>query len=205
MNRLAKALFVLCALALPMTAFAIVPDPSLSATPPCVRMTVDGSFNVSGQVFGTDGNTLGNEEVRLIFSAACDNLRLCPDASTPPQFILSTTSAGDGTFNFAPEGGGCCAESGAAELHADPGDVTLLPVYNNVGSPDNGGDGTPVSDLSILLTDFSRFAQAFGDANNPCFDYTVTQPASAEFCDGAVTLTDFSIFSIRFLQAPSCN
>lgn len=199
MNRLARGIFVLCALALPLTAFAIVPDPSLSNTPPCLRVTVDGSFAVAGQVIGTNGNPLGNEEVRLVISGSCSNMRLCPDTATPPQFVLTTTSDGTGNFSFAPQAGGCCTASGAAEIHADPGDVTLLPVYNNIGSPDNGGNGTPVSDLVVNLNDFSRFGQAFLSANT-CYDYTVTNPASAEYCDGQVKLADFSIFGQKFLD-----
>jgi hypothetical protein len=200
MNRLARVIIVLCALALPVTAFAIVPDPTLSDTPPCVRVTPDGSLTVVGTVIGTDGNPLGNEEVRLIISAACTDVRLCPDAGTPPQFVITTTGNASGDFSFAPTAGGCCSATAAAEIHADPGDVTLLPSYNNIGSPDNGGDGTSVADLLVNLNDFSRFSQAFL-GTNACYDYTVTNPAAADYCDGEVLLADFSIFAQRFLTS----
>jgi len=199
MNRLSKALVVLCALALPVSAFAIVPDPSLSSTPPCLRVAVQGDFGVSGQVIGTDGNPLGGDQVRLIISPACSNMRQCPDAATPPQFSLSTTADGSGNFSFAPEMGGCCSAAGAGTIEADPGAVALLPIYNAIGSPDNGGDGVAVSDLQVTLPDFSRFAAAFLTANT-CYDYTVLNQAAADYCDGNVQLADFSIFAGTFLD-----
>lgn len=172
-----------------------LPPGPCSDLPTCIRVSPDGQLTVSGTVRTVTCEPVVNQPVRLVVSPQCMDLRLCPDVPSP--FVLSTLTDADGDFVFAPAAGGCCAAPGAMEIHADPGDVTIA-VYDAVGSPDSGGNGTSVADLVVNLNDFSRFSQGFL-TQNPCFDYTVENPDAADTCDGDVRLADFAAFSRRFL------
>ena len=181
--RFLKGLVALTAMiAIPATSMAIVPDPGLSSTPDCIRVNPDGSVGVDVSVVGTDGSPLGNEEVRLIFSASCTDLAECSGMS---PIVLALTSGAAGTVSFAPEMGGCCMASGAAEIEADPGAVTLA-SYGDVGSADNDGS------LDVALDDFVRFQAAFLTTDS-CHDLAN--------CDNNVQLPDFVNFQARFLTA----
>ena len=168
------------AILIPATSMAIVPDPSQSSTPACIRVVPDGSFPVAVAVVGTDGAALGGDEVRLIFSAGCTALIQC-SGGTP--IVFSGISSAGGLITFNPDMGGCCSASGAAEIEADPGAVTLA-SYGSVGSPDADGSG------KADIVDFTLFQGAFLSVN-ACFDY--------QDCDDTVLLQDFTVFQSKFL------
>jgi hypothetical protein len=60
-----------------------------------------------------------------------------------------------GEITFRPGIGGCCVREAAAVIEADPGAVILLPIYDELGSTDNNGDG------SVDHSDFVEFQQRF--------------------------------------------
>ena len=170
------------------TASAVVPDSELSVTPDCIRVDPSGAIPLDVQVFGTDGNPLGNNDVRVIFDAGCVDLI---DETCSQPTVLSGTTDALGMISFAPEIGGCCATGGAVTIEADPGAVTLLPVYNAVGS--NDSDGNHISNLG----DFVAFQGVFLDTGVSCQDLTCDD-------DLAVALDDFVIFQSLFLNGSEC-
>jgi len=189
MTRITRGLGVAaCLVAFASTAGAVVPDPVASITPECIRVDPSGALDINVTVIGTDGNPLGGEEVRVIFSGACTDLVDVANGCAQPT-VLTGTTGGGGMITFSPEYGGCCATAGAVTIEADPGAVTLLPVYNNVGSNDNNGDG--VSNLS----DFVGFQGAFLTADS-CNDLAG--------CNGNVELADFVAFQSLFLNGAGC-
>ena len=175
------ALALIAAL-LPSTLFAVVPDPGLSITPACIRVFPNGSQTIAGQVIGNNGLPLGNNQVRLVFAAACTGLLQCPLPGVQPT-VLSTTANGTGNFSFAPQVGGCCAAAISASIEADPGAVTLE-VYDAVGSADNDGN------LQVSLADFVGFSAAYNQPGT-CSDIDGS-------CNELVSLNDFVAFSAKF-------
>ena len=173
----------LMAVLIPSTLLAVVPDPGLSTTPACIRVFPNGSLNLNGQVIGNNGLPLGNNQVRLIFAAACTGLRICPVSPPTQPTVITVTSNATGNFTFTPKVGGCCSATISASIEADPGAVTLR-VYNAVGSADNTGD------LSVTLGDFVNFQAAFNTAQS-CNDIDGS-------CNGNVTLGDFVVFQALF-------
>ncbi len=188
---------VVCTAALVSSAGAVVPDPANSITPQCVRLDPSGALTLDGQVRGTDGNPLGGEEVRVIFNGGCTALVQDSDLADCSQpTVLAQTTAGDGTFSFAPAVGGCCAVPSSVTIEADPGAVTLLPVYDSVGSNDNNGSG------ESNLSDFVNFQTAFLTASD-CHDLKAG-PDPVNDCDGFVSLPDFVVFQSLFLNGTEC-
>lgn len=177
-----------CLVALASTAGAIVPDPVNSITPDCIRVDPSGAIAIEVTVIGTDSNPLGNEEVRVIFSSGCTDLVDVADNCNQPTVLTGTTDGG-GFISFAPEYGGCCEEAGAVTIEADPGAVTLLPVYGSVGSNNNSGDG------QADLNDFVAFQAAFLSADT-CNDLAN--------CDNNIALADFVAFQSLFLNGAGC-
>jgi hypothetical protein len=177
-----------CLVAFASTANAIVPDADNSITPDCIRVAPDGAFSIDVTVIGTDLNPLGGEEVRVIFSASCSDL-VDVSAGCAQPTVLSGTTNGAGEISFSPEIGGCCEEAGAVTIEADPGAVTLLPVYDNVGSNDNNSTG------DSTLPDFVNFQAAFL-ADESCNDL--------DGCDEEVGLADFVVFQANFLTGAGC-
>jgi hypothetical protein len=176
-------------------------DPPLpcSDVPACIRLAPDGALPVEGVLRDGACQVLPGHAVRLVIGAACPAVRVCPDATVPPPVVLETTTETDGSFRFHPAAGGCCSAPGAIIIEADPGAVAIA-VYDEIGSPDSGGDGNTPADLTVTLPDFARFSHAFLTVS-PCFDYTVTNPAALDHCDGEVALADFAYFAQAFLSA----
>jgi hypothetical protein len=177
-----------CLVACASTANAIVPDAILSVTPECIRVAPDGAFPIDVTVIGNDGNPLGGDEVRVIFSASCVDL-VDVSAGCAQPTVLSGITNGAGEISFSPEIGGCCDEAGAVTIEADPGAVTLIPVYDNVGSNDNNSTG------DSTLPDFVIFQSNFL-ANDSCNDLAD--------CNENVGLADFVVFQANFLTGAGC-
>jgi hypothetical protein len=188
MTRFARGLsYLVCTVAFVSSAHAIVPDPVLSVTPDCIRLCPAGNLPVNVQVIGTDGNPLGGNDVRMVFNAGCTSLKERPACTQPT--VLTQVANGSGQVTFNPQIGGCCSVAGSVVIEADPGAVTLLPIYDSVGSNDNNGNG--VSNLS----DFVNFQAAFLTANT-CHDLSG--------CNTTVNLSDFVIFQGHFLHGTAC-
>mgnify|MGYP003573683167 FL=1 len=178
-----RVLTLVCAAVLiPSLAFAVVPDPTLSDTPDCVRIFPNATLTLDGQVIGNNALPLGGDAVRLIFSASCTALWDCDNPPNPPT-VYSIISNPDGPYAFAPAAGGCCDVSISASIEADPGAVTLN-VYGAVGSADNTGDG------QVTLGDFVTFQSHFG-TDNECSDLDGS-------CNVTVSLADFVVFQSMF-------
>jgi len=193
MTRFARGLGLLaCTVAFVSSANAIVPDPVLSETPNCIRLCPQGDFPIAVRVFGTDGNPLGGQDVRVIFNAGCTGLVQRP-ACVDPTVLSGTTAtsppADVGKVSFAAQIGGCCSLASSVVIEADPGAVTLLPIYDSVGSNDNNGNGI------ANLSDFVAFQTAFLTAN-ACHDLAG--------CNTTVNLSDFVAFQGHFLHGVAC-
>jgi len=185
---------VVCTVALVSSAGAVVPDPN-SITPGCIRVDPSGALTLDGQVIGTDGNPLGLNEVRVIFNGACTSLIQDPPGDCSQPTVLAQTTPANGVFSFAPAIGGCCAVPSSVTIEADPGAVTLLPVYNSVGSNDNNGSG------QSNLSDFVAFQTAFLSAST-CHD--LKAGLGGGDCDAFVSLPDFVVFQSLFLNGAEC-
>jgi hypothetical protein len=189
---------VVCTAALVSSAGAVVPDPVNSITPGCIRVDPGGELTLDGQVIGTDAAPLGGNDVRVIFNAGCSALIQNPPGDCSQPTVLTQTTPGSGIFSFAPAIGGCCALPSSVTIEADPGAVTLLPVYDSVGSNDNNGSG------QSNLADFVVFQGAFLSANT-CNDVKGgPDDGPGGNCDEFVSLPDFVVFQSLFLNGAEC-
>ena len=214
MTRFARVSALLCAAAIvPAAVFAIVPDPVESETPNCITVDPGGLQDLTVKVVGNNGLPLGGDAVRVIFNPLCSDDSTVPITGLAEDIggscqspvvlagITSTTPGTVGWITFNPTIGGCCEENQAVRIEADPGAVTLLPVYNIVSSTDWSFCATAGRDHAnglVDLSDFTAFTGEFlGSPANLCYDYPT---GAARVCNGAVDLSDFSYFQGSFLS-----
>jgi hypothetical protein len=192
MARLLRGFAILyIATLIPGVALSVVPDETASITPDCVRFALTGDdrqeFRIIVTVIGTDGLPLGGEQVDVIFdNTNCSDpgeFNPCPSQAYP--VVSGTTDPVDADINFRIKLGGCCDSPGAVRIQAYPGPITLLPIYDNTGSPDTDGDE------DVDIGDFTFFQQQFLDPpGEACTDYID--------CDLTTGLGDFVGFQSQY-------